>query len=42
VKPGEVGLAFIFFDGTAKLPPADAEYVHPAHASGLPAARGSW
>jgi hypothetical protein len=26
VKPGEVGLAFIFFDGTAKLPPADAEY----------------
>ncbi|HEV7851763.1 MAG TPA: hypothetical protein VGP27_10430 [Mycobacterium sp.] len=26
VKPGEVGLAFIYFDGTAKLPPADAEY----------------
>jgi hypothetical protein len=26
VKPGEVGLAFIFFDGQSKLPPADAQY----------------
>ena len=26
VQPGEAGLAFIFFDGTAELPPADAEY----------------
>lgn len=26
IEPGEIGLAFIFFDGSAKLPPADAEY----------------
>lgn len=26
VKPGEVGLGFIYFDGSATLPPADAEY----------------
>lgn len=26
VKPGEIGLAFIYFDGTSKLPPPDADY----------------
>jgi hypothetical protein len=38
VKPGEVGLAFIFFDGTAKLPPADVEYAFGRISSGF---RGS-
>ena len=26
VQPGEVGLAFIYFDGSSELPPTDAEY----------------
>ena len=26
MQPGEVGLAFIYFDGSSELPPTDAEY----------------
>lgn len=33
IKPGEVGFAFIYFDGTSQLPPADAEYEFTAKTS---------